>query len=322
MQSQSPVRAGASRSKGFTSPGELDDLLAIASATSSSRTTPTRAPIHAQLPAPAQLEATPVVELPTARNALFDVYRKFLADLTTLAVEARKIESHLFGDKWESVIKTPEAKSVDDIAYLAMENLISQAEKCYAPPGGTLEINRSEVWRALGMEERNHWRNVDKCPNIPFDLDRLHAHLDTTYGGDAGETAAYRQQAAELIRFFAFNKADSLVATARHVECTVRMWSTHKDYAPKGTLEVSYNSQGHVQKAFQALACAMAWAGEHELQAAVANSPLQGYCFAFKSRHRESYPGMDIVMFKENWKVQFSHKIAEQLKLFLGQYGA
>lgn len=322
MQPQSPIRAGASRVKGFTSPGELDDLLAIASATISSRTVPGRTPIHAQLPAPALVEAAPVVELPTERNALFDVYRKFLTDLTTLAVEARKIESHLFGDRWESVIKAPEVKSVDDIAYLAMENLFVQAEKRYAPAGGTLAINRSDVWRALGMEERNHWRNVDRGSKLPFDLDRLQAHLEATYGGDAGETAAYRQQAKVLIDFFEFNQADKVVATARHVECTVRVWSTHKDYAPKGTLEVSYNNRQYVSKAFQALACAMAWAGEHELQAAVANSPLQGYCFAFKSRHRESYPGLDIVMFKENWKVQFSHKIAEQLKIFLGQYGA
>lgn len=322
MQSQSLERAGSSRSKGFTSPGELDDLLAIASSTNPSRSVPARTAVQVPLQAPVQAEATPVVELPTERNALFDVYRKFLTDLTTLAVEARKIESHLFGDHWDSVIKTPEAKSVDDIAYLAMENLISQAEKRYAPVGGTLEISRSEVWRALGMEERNHWRNVDRGADLPFDLEKLHTHLEETYGGDAGETAAYRQQAAELIRFFGFNEPDSLVATARHVECTVRMWSTHKDYAPKGTLEVSYNSQGYVRKAFQALACAMAWAGEFELQAAVANSPLQGHCFEFRSRHRESYPGMDIVMFKENWKVQFSHKIAEQLKLFLGQYGA
>lgn len=253
---------------------------------------------------------------------MFEVYRKFLTDLTALAVEARKIESRLFGDHWESVIKEPEVKSVDDIAYLAMENLFVQAENRYAPAGGTLEINRGDVWHALGMEERNHWRNVDRGSKLPFDLDRLHAHLEATYGGDAGATAAYRQQAKVLIEFFGFNQADKVVATARHVECTVRVWSTHKDYAPKGTLEVSYNNHQYVSKAFQALACAMAWAGEHELQAAVANSPLQGYSFAFKSRHRESYPGLDIVMFKENWKVQFSHKIAEQLKLFLGQYGA
>jgi hypothetical protein len=66
-------------------------------------------------------------------------------DLAALAVEARKIEGHLFGDHRDSVIKTPEAKSVDDIAYLAMENLFVQAEKRYAPVGGALEINRGEV---------------------------------------------------------------------------------------------------------------------------------------------------------------------------------
>lgn len=322
MQSQSPVRASSGRSKGFTSPGELDDLLAIASATNSGRTGPARAPTQAPAPAPVQVAEALPVELPTERNALFNIYRKFLTDLTALAIEARNIESHLFGDQWESVIKTPEAKTVDDIAYLAMENLITQAQKRYAPAGGTLEINRAEVWRALGMEERNHWRNVDRGAEIPFDLDRLHAYLEATYGGDAGETAAYRQQAKVLIDFFGFNRAEGVVATARHVECTVRMWATKKDYAPKGTLEVHYNNHEHIRKAFQALACAMAWAGEHELQAAIAHSPLQGYGFTFTSRHRESYPGLDIVLFKENWRCQFSHKVADKLKMFLGEYGA
>lgn len=322
MQAQSPVRAGASRSKGFSSPGELDDLLAIASSTNSGRTVPARTPIHAQLPAPSLVEAAPVVELPTERNALFGVYRKFLTDLAALAVEARRIESHLFGDEWESVIKTPDAKGVGDIAYLAMENLFTQAELRYAPAGGTLKIDRGDVWRALGIEERNTWRHVDREADIPFDLDKLHAHLHATYGGDAGETKAYRQQAQALIQFFGFNEADKLVATPRYVECTVRIWSAKKDYAPKGTLEISHHNHEHIRKAFQALACAMAWAGEHDLQAAITRSPLQGYCFTFMSRHRESYPGLDIILFKENWRVQFSHRVADQLKMFLGEYGA
>jgi len=32
-----------------------------------------------------------------------------------------------------------------DIAYLAMKNLIAQAEKQYSPVGGTLTIDRNEV---------------------------------------------------------------------------------------------------------------------------------------------------------------------------------
>jgi hypothetical protein len=322
MQSQQPGRVGAGRRTGFANMGELDDLLELAKSDSSGRTP--LAPVHPQPAAPETKHTAPkpVVELPKARNALFDVYRKLQQDLTALVVETRKIESHLFGDRWESVIKTPETKSVDDIAYLAMENLFVQAEQRYAPAGGTLTIDRNDVWRALGMEERHHWRNIDKGAKVPFDLDNLHAHLDATYGGDAGETTAYRQQAKVLIDFFGFGEAEKMVATARHIECTVQIWSMKKDYAPKGTLEVSHHNHERIRNAFKAFACAMAWADEHELRAAIAHSPLTGYCFTFQSRHRESYPGLDIVLFKENWKVRFSHPVAEKLKLFLGQYGA
>jgi hypothetical protein len=321
MQSQqAPVRAGAGRRTGFASPAELDDLLDLATSTNPGRTAQQPTPIPA-IPVTAPAPAAPA-PMPSSRNDLFECYRQYQKEIVTLSVDLRKIEEHLFGNHWDTVINTPETKSPDEIAYLAMENLIKQAETQYAPHGGTLAIDRTDVWRALGINERSHWRGVDKDAPIPFDLAKLHARLAATYGGDAGETAAYRQQAKALIDFFGFNQADKLVATPRYVECTVRMWSMHKDYAPKGTLEVSYNNHEHIRKAFKALACAMAWAGEHDLQAAIAHSPLQGYCFAFKSRHRESYPGLDIVLFKENWKVQFSHKIAEQLKLFLGQYGA
>jgi len=237
-------------------------------------------------------------------------------------VELRDIEEHLFGNHWDSVIQTPETKCPRDIAYLAMENLIKQAEIQYAPSGGSLTIDRTEVWRALGLEERHHWRSVDRDAAVPFDLSKLHAYLADTYGGDAGETAAYKQQAAELIKFFGFNDSEKMVSTQRHVACSVRVWSSKKDYAAKGTLEVSYNNHQYITKAFQALACAMAWAGKHDLQAALSRSPVAGYCFTFMSRHRESLPGIDIVLYKEKWTFEFDHKVAEQLRLFLGQYGA
>jgi hypothetical protein len=199
MQSQQPaVRAGQSRRTAFASPDELDDLLGLASSTSNGRT--------AQQPPPA-LEvvvppAAPVpAPMPTSRNELFDCYRIYQEKIVALAVDLRKIEAHLFGEHWDTVINTPETKAPVDIAYLAMENLIKQAEILYAPPGGTLAINRNEVWNALGMDERRHWRCVDRDAPVPFDLARLHAHLVETYAGDAGETAAYKQQAAELIKF-------------------------------------------------------------------------------------------------------------------------
>lgn len=108
---------------------------------------------------------------------------------------------------------------------------------------------------------------------VPSDLDRLHADLEATYGGDAGETAAYRQQAAELIRFFGLNEADKVVATARHVECTVNMWVTHKDYAPKGTLEVSYHRQEKSGGACGLAELAASSAGGH--QHALGDQPLR-----------------------------------------------
>lgn len=314
MQSQSTLARPRLRSRAsLTTPAELDELLDLADSANVGRT-------------PLQAKATPAapasVPLPTSRNDLFECYRQYQKKISTLAVDLRTIEAHLFGNHWNTVINTLETKSPVDIAYLAMENLIAQAEKQYAPVGGTLTIDRNEVWRALGIDERRHWRGVDKDAPVPFDLEKLHAHLADTYGGDAGETAAYRQQAAELIKFFRFEDSEAMATTKRHVACTVRIWSGHKDYAPKGTLEVSYNEHTRLSKAFQALACAMAWANLPDLQAALSRAPISGYCFTFKSRHRETFPGLSVVMFKDKWTFEFDFKVAEQLRLFLGHYGA
>jgi len=319
MQSQQgTARAGQGRRTAFASPDELDDLLGLATSTNNGRAVQQPTPIPA-VPAPAAPAPAP---MPTSRNELFDCYRNYQEKIVALAVDLRKIEAHLFGEHWDTVINTPETKAPVDIAYLGMENLIKQAEKMYAPPGGALAIDRAEVWRALGINERSHWRGVDRDAPVPFDLARLHAHLADTYAGNAGETAAYRQQAAELIKFFRFEDSEAVTTTKRHVACTVRVFSQHKDYAPKGTLEVSYNEHQRISKAFQALSCAMAWAELPDLQASLSRAAVAGYCFAFKSRHRESFPGLSIVLFKDKWTFEIDHKVAEQLRLFLGQYGA
>jgi len=316
MQSQPPaVRACLSRRTAFASTDELDDLLGLATSTNSGRE------VQQPAMAPIVVPAAPVpAPMPTSLNELFDYYRNYQEKIVALAVDLRKIEAHLFGEHWDTVINTPETKASVDIAYLAMENLIKQAEQMYAPPGGALAINRAEVWRALGIDERRHWRGVDRDASVPFDLARLHAHLADTYAGDAGETAAYRQQAAELIKFFRFVDSGAMATSKRHVACTVPIYSRHKDYAPKGTLEVSHNER--IGKSFQALACAMAWAGLKDLQSGLSRTELTGYCFTFKSRHREVFPGLSIVLYKDKWTFEFDHKVAEQLRLFLGQYGA
>jgi hypothetical protein len=318
MQSQqAAVRAGQRRRTTFASADELDDLLGLAISTNSGRA------VQQPAMAPIVVQAAPVpASMPTSLNELFDCYRNFQEKIVALAVDLRKIEAHLFGEHWDTVINTPETKAPVDIAYLAMENLIKQAEKMYAPPGGALAIDRAEVWRALGNDERRHWRGVDRDASVPFDLARLHAHLADSYAGDAGETAAYRQQAAELIKFFRFEDSEAVATTKRHVACSVRVFSQHKDYAPKGTLEVSYNEHQRLSKAFKALSCAMAWAELPDLQASLSCAAVTGYCFAFKSRHRESFPGISIVLFKDKWTFEIDHKVAEQLRLFLGQYGA
>lgn len=113
-----------------------------------------------------------------------------------------------------------------------------------------------------------------------------------------------------------------MVATPRYVGCSVRVYSSKKDYgADKGKFEL-YNSHERLRNLFKALSCAFAWAEQHELSWALQRTDLTHYNFTFKSRHRESFPGLEIILYSEKWDWQFNHDAANALKLFLGQYGA
>lgn len=126
MQSQQgTVRAGQSRRTAFASPDELDDLLGLATSTNNGR-----AVQQPTLVAAASEPAPAPAPIPTSRNELFDCYRNYQEKIVALAVDLRKVEAHLFGEHWDTVINTPETKAPVDIAYLAMENLISKPRNC------------------------------------------------------------------------------------------------------------------------------------------------------------------------------------------------
>ncbi|MGT2509661.1 hypothetical protein [Cupriavidus basilensis] len=42
----------------------------------------------------------------------------------------------------------------------------------------------------------------------------------------------------------------------------------------------------------------------------------------FTYRQKERFPGMDLVFYKDYWEFKLSHDLAEQLMLFIGEYGA
>lgn len=314
MQPQQSKAPRAKRTP-FIALEEIETLLALGT----SRQQPT-APAAAVDTTP-----QPVFTAPASLTGIFGIYQQYLAKLAELEAEFRTVERELFGSDWKTVIESPKTQYVRSIAQEAINNLVSQAQKRYAPEAGTLEINQFDVLRATGQEDwAQTYSRKDDDNATPLDLDKIRNCLDATYGGPAGEAEAYRQQAKLLIDYFGFARGDgNMEATSKHVACTVRMYAEKKAFGPdKGMLELGYHRREDLPKTFKALACAFAAAGLDDLASQFRHSRLLGWSFCFKSRHRETFNGLDIVLYSEKWEWQFDHDTANALKLFLGQYGA
>lgn len=321
MHSQQGPSRGVKRRPGRVNPSEIDELLAMGS--TSTRPVKAAETLEASTQPAAQVKPASPFEVPAKLTGFFDLYAQYERKVAELAEELRQAERQLFGDDWRSVISTPKTDYLSSIAQGLIDNLVAQAETRYAPKAGSLKIERYDVLGATGQQrwQEEHARK-DTDDGAPVDLDKIRAHLDKTYGGDGGATAAYTQQAKVLIDFFGFKRDTQMVATSRYVGCSVRVYSSKKDFGPdKGKFEL-YNSHERLRNLFKALSCAFAWAEQNELSWALQRTELTHYNFTFKSRHRESFPGLEIILYSEKWEWQFNHDAANALKLFLGQYGA
>jgi hypothetical protein len=320
MQNQLSRARGSLRRSALIDPAELEDLLGLDNSVGRA----SASSLVVTEPAPAPPAAAPIA-VPATRNGLFALYVDFEMRVKAMADEIRAVESELFGPGWNTTIETPSIKGMRTVAEQAILSTIRQAEKQYAPNGSRLEIDQYESLKAIGEEgwQRSYQTCSDDETAPPVDLDRLHAYLEKTYGGDAGETAAFRQQAEAMISYFGFNKPGAMTVTGRHVSCTVRVWAPKQDFGEKkGMYEMSYDSKNRLQKAISALVCAFARTEQHELAIDLRHSDLAHHYKTFKSRQKESFRGLDVIMFSDKWVYQFSHEAAAALKLFLGQYAA
>lgn len=197
MQSQQALARGIKSRPSRVNSDEIDELLAL-------DTTPTRAVKAAEAPdtpkpPAAQAIPAPAFEVPATLTGFFDLYTQYERKVADLADELRQTERQLFGDDWRSVISTPKTDYLSSIAQGLIDNLVAQAETRYAPEAGSLKIERYDVLGATGQQrwqEEHARKDTDDGP--PVDLDKIRAHLDKTYGGDGGATAAYAQQAKVL----------------------------------------------------------------------------------------------------------------------------
>lgn len=269
-----------------------------------------------------------VVEPPRPKlNDIFTRFTQATSDIDRIASVQQEFERSLLGS---SLTDTPRQQDLRDIAQKAVNSLVCRAERQFAPSGGTLSISRSEVLEATGQDDwdedyRRHRYIEKKDVKVPVDLDKIWAYLEKKYGGDGGKIAGFRQMAEIVIDAFRLRDKDAVNRTSSAVVISRRVWGEKKEYGPnRGLYELHYNYRDSMNTLFRALMC---FAEEAELDAlAIALQPsrhqITGYDFAYAPRNKVTFPGLDIVMFKEKWEFRFSHDVAEKLLVFIGEYGS
>ncbi|CAN7640783.1 hypothetical protein [Massilia sp. LjRoot122] len=331
QQAISPSKLRSSRNYDT---GDLDDLLSIASTPRNTAQAPT-APVLAALPSVADSVASIEPLQPATRNDIFKRYIEFEEAISAAAAKMSGAENDVLGF---ALTTRPGTNGIEDLAKQAINMMIYNAKKQFSNQYNTLSIEVSEVLAATGQE---NWQKAFEQPpvrarrgintpddplaprrtGIPVDLEKIWAYLEKTYGGEAGQVALYKQLAPLLIRRLHLNDKD-MRRTANAVIAYQNIRSEPASYGSK-TGPYKLYERRDVNEVFDALSHVFEWSGLDALSLALKpeRHKIGDYSFTFESREKFTFPGLEIVAFKDSLDWKFSKPAAEKLQLFLGQFG-
>lgn len=272
--------------------------------------------------------AEPAAPAKKSYNAIFDRYLQCQSEISAVIQRQKYFEQGLFGDHFTDDVGM---KSITDIGKKAIRALIRKAQSQFAPPGGTLEINEYDVLEATGQSgwERDYqdrrWRDRtgDEEVKLKLDLDKLWLHLESTYGGDSGKVLGLKQQAQVIVSELGLKHRPEMKRTSSYVACFRRTYSEKQDYGShKGMYHAGFHSRETIAALCRGLQCFAEWAELDGLSISLssARNLLGDYNHYYNLRDKVSFPGLEIVFFKDKWEWRFSHDVAEKLMLFLGEF--
>ncbi|MGX6564882.1 hypothetical protein [Cupriavidus necator] len=192
-------------------------------------------------------------------------------------------------------------------------NVVNRARREFAPAGTRLDIDDTKEHERAGLDIREALRTG----NIP-DIDRLWSSLQRHYGGDSGRDLAYQQAAQRIIRGFWLNRRSVVQRTASAVVLRLRV--TSEGCFGRSTRKVSYYSYQNAAECLEGLAAFAGKAGQPALASGLLRINVHNIEYSY--RDKQHHPGLDIVFFKDAWEFKFSHQVADDLMLFVGEYGA
>lgn len=329
MQPQTNQPAKTRRRSAFEG-AELDDLLKIASTPRAPAPASANSPTTAPAAAPPAAASNDETDAPKSRNDLFARYLAYQERVKEEAHKQAACERSLFGF---SLTGTPRTEEVEDVASTAISMMVRAAQSQFSNQYITLSISTDEVleatgqanWRLEYRQARGHSRPgkpAPVLPAVPVDLDKIGAYLDATYGGEAGQTALHKQIAKLLIRYLHLNDKD-VKRTAKAVIAYQSITTSTARFGSK-TGPYKFYHRENITQALDALSKVFEWAGLDELSLALRpeRHKMGEYEFTFDSREKFTFPGLELVTFKDSIDYKFDHAVASKLQLFVGEFGA
>lgn len=296
---------------------DIDDLLSLVSSA------------RPQPPAPA---ANNDLAFVASRNDIFKRYSAYEAAIDAASAAQSGAERDVLGF---TLTTRPRTEGIEAIAKQAIDMMIHDARKQFSNQYTTLSIRTSDVLAATGQEDWQQAFQQASRPRrgtaaaspalpvaaVPVDLDKIWEYLEGTYGGEAGQIALYKQLAPMLISRLHLNDKD-MRRTASAVIAYQNVRTSPASFGSKTGPYTLYERRD-VNEVFDALSHVFEWSGLDALSLALkpVRHQIGEHGFRFDSRDKFSFPGLDIVAFRDSWDWKFGHEPATKLQLFLGTFG-
>lgn len=240
-------------------------------------------------------------------------YRKVLDDLLRREHEAFGMEPYLrsFPGEYDFKAKDLLEKAAQSIA----RRLASNAEERFAPSGASLDIPSEDLWDRLPKKLNQYERS--ELDVDAFDPEAIWAWLEQTYGGDAGESEAYRQTAQKIVDLFRLNH-NPVEHKAGCVVLNLRVW---EDSIFTGRL--SADSRDRWMQACQTISEFAGWAGLQSLRTDLTGfRRFHGFDDRVESRTRYAFgnSAITLITYKNRFELRLKPDVAAKLQEFIGAY--
>jgi hypothetical protein len=247
-----------------------------------------------------------------------DLWREQETRVVELAARERadlELDEYMYVIETDLDLKNRFDKTMKDI----FKRMVWAAEKRFAPDGGRLTIDNTDLYARHISPIRDHGRFDE------FDPAAVWAELEAEYGGDKGAEIGLAQCAHELVRFFSIKPGMATERVGGRLSLSVNVWVDGLDKKYNNKVSLSYHSAEDIIKGLLKLETFATWAGE-SVTAQVLRQLAERFNYhsgrEVRSRERIACDGIDIITYQSRFEFRFSQALGDRLMVFLSTYAS